>query len=74
MPEFFDTHAHLDFKDFGGDLDRVLARARAAGVARMISIGSGRRTASAAAAVTLAESHEFIWATVATFRASIVCF
>jgi len=27
-PELFDTHAHLHFPEFAGDLDAVLARAR----------------------------------------------
>jgi TatD DNase family protein len=35
-----DTHAHLDFPDFAPDLGQVLARAAAAGVDRIITIGT----------------------------------
>lgn len=33
-----DSHCHLDFKDFAGELDDVVARAREAGVGRMVTI------------------------------------
>lgn len=33
-----DSHTHLDFPDFEGELDAVIARARRAGVTRMVSI------------------------------------
>jgi TatD DNase family protein len=58
----FDTHAHLHFPDFAGDLDDVLARARAAGVARMVTIGTDRATSEAA--VALAEREADVWAAV----------
>jgi TatD DNase family protein len=49
-----DTHAHLDGADFAQDLDAVLARAAAAGVATMVSCGqdeaSSRMTLALAAA------------------------
>jgi TatD DNase family protein len=35
-----DSHCHLDFPDFQTDLDGVIARARAAGVARIVSIST----------------------------------
>ena len=35
-----DSHCHLDFPDFAKDLDAVVERARAAGVERMITIGT----------------------------------
>ncbi len=37
-PAITDSHCHLDFPDFEGDLDAVIARARAAGVTRMVTI------------------------------------
>lgn len=39
-----DTHAHLDFPEFGGNLDAVLARAREAGVHRIITVGIDRES------------------------------
>ncbi len=48
-----DTHAHLDFPEFAEDLDEVVARARDAGVTRIISIGTGLETS--ARAIVLAE-------------------
>jgi TatD DNase family protein len=33
-----DSHCHLDFPDFDGELPQVIARAQAAGVARMVTI------------------------------------
>lgn len=38
MPALVDSHCHLDFESLAADLDDVVARARAAGVARMVTI------------------------------------
>ena len=35
-----DSHCHLDFPDFAGELDAVVARARAAGIGRMVTIST----------------------------------
>jgi TatD DNase family protein len=35
-----DSHCHLDFPDFAGELDGVVARARAAGVGRIVTIST----------------------------------
>ncbi len=64
--ELFDSHAHVDGPEFDGDRAAVLARARAAGVRRMVVIGAVGDTTSAERAVALAEGDPDIWATVAT--------
>ena len=61
MP-LFDTHAHLHFPEFGSDLEAVLDRARSAGVAAMVTIGTDRETNPAA--VGLAEHWRDVYATV----------
>ncbi|HEY8901525.1 MAG TPA: TatD family hydrolase [Chthoniobacterales bacterium] len=57
-----DTHAHLDYPDFADDLDGVIARAREAGVTRIITIGTG--VESSRRAVALAERFDNIFAVV----------
>lgn len=52
--ELIDSHAHLDFEDYQGDLDAVLERARAAGVARIVAIGLWRAPGSFGNALELA--------------------
>ena len=47
----FDTHAHLHFPELVAELDGVLERARAAGVAALVTIGTDRVTNSAAVAL-----------------------
>jgi TatD DNase family protein len=60
--ELFDTHAHLHFPDFAPDLADVLARARTAGVRRMVTIGTDAETSRAA--VAIAERDPEVWASV----------
>lgn len=57
-----DTHAHLDFPQFQQDLDAVLERAAAAGVSKIITIGTDIE--SSRRAVALAEKHPQIHAVV----------
>lgn len=38
VPAVVDSHCHLDFPDFDGEHDALIARARAAGVTRMVTI------------------------------------
>jgi TatD DNase family protein len=57
-----DTHAHLDYTDYDPDRAEVIARATAAGVTEIISIGT--RIDSSTRAVELAENFPNIWATV----------
>ena len=35
-----DSHCHLDFPDFGGELDAIVARAREAGIGRIVTIST----------------------------------
>ena len=37
-PQIVDSHTHLDFPDFDGEHDALIARAQAAGVTRMVTI------------------------------------
>jgi len=60
--KIFDSHCHLDDKSFAKDLDAVVERARDAGVTRMMAIGVNRKTS--ALAVSLAQSHDGIYASV----------
>ncbi len=57
-----DTHAHLDYSDYDPDRAEVIARATAAGVTEIISIGT--RIDSSTCALELAENFPNIWATV----------
>jgi TatD DNase family protein len=38
LPDLVDSHCHLDFPDLAGEIPAVIARARAAGVTRMVTI------------------------------------
>ncbi len=57
-----DTHAHLAWEDFSADRDAVLARARAAGVHAIVTIGIDLE--SDARCVELADRHPELWAAV----------
>jgi len=57
-----DSHAHLDFPQFNGDRDAVIARAQKAGVAWILNVGTDLE--SSRAAVALAEAYDFIYAAV----------
>jgi TatD DNase family protein len=52
--ELIDSHAHLDFEDFRGDLDAVVTRAAAAGVGRVVAIGLWRAPGDFGNALALA--------------------
>ncbi len=59
-----DTHCHLDDPKFDEDRDQVIERALAAGVTRMVAIGTGNGPPDLECGVRLAESHAFMYATV----------
>ncbi|MBD0866656.1 MAG: TatD family hydrolase [Rhodobacteraceae bacterium] len=54
-PRITDSHCHLDFPDFDGQLDTVIAHAAAVGVARMVTICTRLRNESTVRAI--AERH-----------------
>lgn len=57
-----ETHAHLDYPDFAGDLDEVLRRATDAGVTRILTIGTSIE--SSRRAVDLAEKYPNVFAVI----------
>jgi len=59
-----DSHCHLDFPDFAADLDGVVARARAAGVERMVTIST--RVKRHAEIAAIAERFPDVYCSVGT--------
>lgn len=59
LPEIVDSHCHLDFPDFNGELDAILARAHAAGVRRMVTICTRLKNEPAVRAI--AEAHPSVF-------------
>lgn len=61
-PFFYDTHAHLGYPDFEQELPAVIDRARAAGISKIISIGTDED--SSRKALRMAEAHPDVFAAV----------
>lgn len=59
LPEIVDSHCHLDFPDFADELPEVIARARAAGVTRMVTICTRLKNEPAVRAI--AEAHPGVY-------------
>jgi TatD DNase family protein len=59
-----DSHCHLDDEQFDADRDAVVERALAAGVERMIAVGTGKGPPDLEAGIRMAERFPFIFATV----------
>ncbi|MGB9454796.1 MAG: TatD family hydrolase [Bryobacteraceae bacterium] len=59
-----DSHTHLDDAQYNEDRAAVIERARAAGVERMLAIGTGSGPPDLEAAVRLAGEYPFILATI----------
>ncbi|MSP52183.1 MAG: TatD family deoxyribonuclease [Alphaproteobacteria bacterium] len=57
-----DSHCHLDFDDFALDFAAVLARAHAAGIERMLTIGT--RLAKLDSVMALADTYPELWCSV----------
>ena len=60
--EIFDTHAHYDDHAFDEDREELIGSLKAAGVGRVVNIGS--TVASCEACLTLSEKHDFIYAAI----------
>lgn len=62
MAIFYDTHAHLDYPDYASDLPQVIERAGAAGISKMISIGTDLE--SSRRAIKLSEQYPAVFAAI----------
>jgi TatD DNase family protein len=65
-----DTHAHLDFPELEGQLEAVIARAREAGVHRIITVGIDR--ASCRQSIAIAEKYPEVYAVVGLHPCSVL--
>ncbi len=61
---YIDSHAHLEGNKFDPDREQVLERARAAGLERILAIGSGTGPGTLDCAIRIAELHDWIFATI----------
>jgi TatD DNase family protein len=57
-----DSHCHLDFPDFATERAAIIARARSAGVATMVTIGT--RLDEFPGVRSIAEAHDEVWCSV----------
>ena len=64
-----DSHCHLDFPQFDGEIEDLLARARARGIRRMVTICT--KLAALAPAQALAEAHDEIFFAAGTHPMSV---
>jgi len=65
LPMLVDSHCHLDFDDFAPEIDEVVARARRAGLVRMVTICTRVRRFEERI-LPLAERYEDVFCTVGT--------
>jgi len=59
-----DSHCHLDDPKFDEDRDAAIERAVAAGVTRMLAVGTGNGPPDLEVALRLADRYPFIYATI----------
>ena len=59
-----DSHCHLDFPDFAGELDALISRARTAGIARIVTIST--RVKRHAEVLAIAERFPDVYCSVGT--------
>lgn len=70
MAIFYDSHAHLTWPDFAGELDEVVARAKAEGIERIVTIGTDLE--SSAKAIELAGRFPEVFAVVGWHPADVL--
>ncbi|MCC1480112.1 TatD family hydrolase [Roseibaca sp. Y0-43] len=68
-PQLVDSHCHLDFPDFDGEHEDVIARAHAAGVARMVTICT--RLSALPKVQAIAEAHDSVFFAAGTHPMSV---
>ena len=68
-PELVDSHCHLDFADFDGEVDAIIARAAEAGVRRMVTICT--RLGNAPKVRAIAEAHAGVFFAVGIHPMSV---
>jgi len=68
-PQITDSHCHLDFPDFDGQLDAIIANATKAGITRMVTICTKLRNEPAVRAI--AEAHAPVFYAAATHPMSV---
>ncbi|MDI6745207.1 MAG: YchF/TatD family DNA exonuclease [Thermodesulfovibrionales bacterium] len=61
-PAFIDTHCHLEMTEFDEDRDKVIQRARGAGIEAVITVGSDMK--GNIGSLRLSEKYDFIYAAV----------
>jgi len=59
-----DSHAHIQGKEYAGEVEAVIARAREAGVGKIIAVGGAGDMSSNTEAIALAKTFPEIYATV----------
>ena len=59
-----DSHAHIQSKEYAGDVEAVIARAREAGIDKIIAVGGAGDLSSNHDAVALANLYDNVYATV----------
>ena len=68
-PQIVDSHCHLDFPDFEGEHEAIVARAREAGVTRMVTICTKLEAEPTVRAI--AESHDGVFYAAGTHPMSV---
>lgn len=69
IAQITDSHCHLDFPDFEGELDQVIARAAEAGVTRMVTICT--KLVNEPSVRAIAEAHDPVFYAAATHPMSV---